>query len=160
MTTHRLIAWIGDQPVGTLSYHDDTGRFSFEYTTAWVSDSRDFPISPALPFQRPAVQTDELHSVNVRRFFENLLPEGKALEDAAAAHVVSKGNLFGLLRWLGQESTGALALLPEGTTPIQVSELRRALRAHQGPVQPPLQCMGRPGAHVHRRVSRQAGCLC
>lgn len=125
MTTHSLIAWIGDHPVGTLSYHDDTGRFSFEYKTAWIGDSRAYPISPALPFQRPAGQTDELHSVNVRRFFENLLPEGKALEDAAAAHAVSKGNLFGLLRWLGQESTGAIALLPEETTPAQVEHVLR-----------------------------------
>ena len=52
--------------------------------------------------------SDELHSVNVRRFFENLLPEGKALVDAAAARTISTGNLFGLLRWLGMESKIAL----------------------------------------------------
>ena len=120
MTTHSLSTWIGEQQVGTLSYHDDTGRFSFEYEQTWMTHSGAYPISPALPLRRPDNQTDELHSVNVRRFFENLLPEGKALEDAAAAHTVSKGNLFGLLRWLGQESTGALALLPEGTLPARV----------------------------------------
>ncbi len=125
MTTHSLSAWIGKQPVGTLSYHDDTGRFSFEYEQTWVTHSGAYPISPALPFRRPDNQTDELHSVNVRRFFENLLPEGKALEDAAAAHTTSKGNLFGLLRWLGQESTGALALLPEGTLPARVEPIER-----------------------------------
>jgi len=125
MNTHSLSAWIGEQQVGTLSYHDDTGRFSFTYEQAWVAQAATYPVSPALPFQRPDQQTDELHSVNVRRFFENLLPEGKALEDAASAHAVSKGNLFGLLRWLGQESTGALALLPEGSTPAQVDPVMR-----------------------------------
>ena len=125
MTTHSLSAWIGKQQVGTLSYHDHTGRFSFEYETAWITRPDAYPISPALPLQRPGNQTDELHSVNVRRFFENLLPEGKALEDAAAAHAVSKGNLFGLLRWLGQESTGAIALLSEETTPAQVDNAMR-----------------------------------
>jgi len=125
MNTLSLSAWIGEQQVGTLSYHDDTGRFSFSYEQAWITQTGAYPISPALPFQRPDQQTDELHSVNVRRFFENLLPEGKALEDAASAHAVSKGNLFGLLRWLGQESTGALALLPEGSTPAQVDPVIR-----------------------------------
>ncbi len=125
MSTHSLSAWIGEQQVGTLSYHDDTGRFSFTYEQAWIAQPGAYPVSPALPFHRPDQQTDELHSVNVRRFFENLLPEGKALEDAASAHAVSKGNLFGLLRWLGQESTGALALLPEGSTPAQVDPVMR-----------------------------------
>ena len=125
MTTHSLTAWIGEHQVGTLSYHDDMGRFSFEYEHSWVKKPAAYPVSPSLPFQRPEQQTDELHSVNVRRFFENLLPEGKALEDAAAAHTLSKGNLFGLLRWLGQESTGALALLPEVTQPAQIDPDKR-----------------------------------
>jgi len=125
MNTHSLSAWIGEQQVGTLSYHDDTGRFSFTYEQAWIAQPGAYPVSPALPFHRPDQQTDELHSVNVRRFFENLLPEGKALEDAASTHAVSKGNLFGLLRWLGQESTGALALLPEGSTPAEVDPAMR-----------------------------------
>ncbi|MET0120441.1 MAG: HipA domain-containing protein [Candidatus Thiodiazotropha sp. 6PLUC9] len=125
MSTLSLSAWIGEQRVGTLSYHDDTGRFSFSYEQAWIEQPEAYPISPALPFQRAEQQTDELHSVNVRRFFENLLPEGKALEDAAAAHAVAKGNLFGLLRWLGQESTGAVALLPEDSTPAQVAPVMR-----------------------------------
>jgi len=127
MNTHSLSAWIGEQQVGTLSYHDDTGRFSFTYEQAWIAQIGAYPVSPPLPFQRPEQQTDELHSVNVRRFFENLLPEGKALEDAASAHAVSKGNLFGLLRWLGQESTGALALLPEDSTPAQVDPVMREI---------------------------------
>lgn len=125
MSTHSLSAWIGQQKVGTLNYHDDTGRFSFEYESEWVVRADAFLVSPALPFQRPHGQTDELHSISVRRFFENLLPEGKALEDAAATHAVSKTSLFGLLRWLGQESTGALSLLPDGKTPEQVADTQR-----------------------------------
>ncbi len=132
MTIHSLAAWIGRHKVGTLRYHDDTGRFAFDYDGDWTANPAAFPISPALPFQRPvgpdgATQTDELHSVNVRRFFENLLPEGKSLEDAAAAHGVSKGNLFGLLRWVGKESTGALSLLPEQTTPPELDDSTREI---------------------------------
>jgi hypothetical protein len=45
----------------------------------------------------------------VRQFFQNLLPEGQALEeDAALANKVSKANLMGLLIALGQDTAGAL----------------------------------------------------
>ncbi|MDH5376830.1 MAG: HipA domain-containing protein [Gammaproteobacteria bacterium] len=131
MTTLSLSAWIGKQRVGTLRFHDDTGRFSFSYEQSWIEHVDGYPISPALPFQRPPQQSDEFHSVNVRRFFENLLPEGQALEDAAASHRVAKGNLFGLLRWLGQESTGALALLPDGETPEKINNVMRKIRRQE-----------------------------
>jgi len=72
MTTRRLSAWIGEQQVGTLSYHDDTGRCSFEYERTWMTNSDAYPISLALPLRRPDNQTDERRSVGVRRFFENL----------------------------------------------------------------------------------------
>ncbi len=127
MTTHCLSAWMGQQKVGTLNYRDDSGRFSFEYEADWAANPRGVAVSPALPLHRPADQTDELHSIAVRRFFENLLPEGKALEDATSAHAISKGNLFSLLHWLGQESTGALSLLPEHATPAQVTDSMREI---------------------------------
>lgn len=41
--------------------------------------------------------------------------------------LLSKANLFGLLRWLGQESTGALSLLPDGKTPAQVADVQREI---------------------------------
>jgi serine/threonine-protein kinase HipA len=127
MSTHRLDAWVGGRRLGTLSYHDDTGRFAFEYDPQWVRSGSAFPLSPALPFERSPDITDERHSVSVRRFFENLLPEGKALDDAVAVHRLSKANLYGLLLALGRESTGAVSLLPEGTRPEQVPDSRREI---------------------------------
>lgn len=125
MSRSSLSAWIGQIRVGTLGYDDATGRFSFEYEPDWIARREAYPISPALPFRRPPALTDELHSATVRRFFENLLPEGKTLEDAAVAHGVSRANVFGLLRWMGQESTGALSLLPEEKTPEQIADTSR-----------------------------------
>ena len=49
-------------------------------------------MSPALSFERVAEQTDALHAATVRRFFENLLPKGKTLDDAALANGLSKGR--------------------------------------------------------------------
>lgn len=127
MSRYSLTAWIGQCRVGVLSYNDDTGRFVFEYSSDWAARHDAFPISPALPFRRSPSLTDELHSITVRRFFENLLPEGKTLDDAAAAFAVSKSNVFGLLRWMGQESTGALSLLPDGKTPEQIDDTQREI---------------------------------
>lgn len=125
MSTHMLKAWVGQSLLGTLFYNDAAARFAFDYAPTWTESSMAYPISPALPFVRPENLSDEVHSVTVRRFFENLLPEGKALEDAAGINRVSKANLYGLLSSLGKESTGALSLLPEELTPEQVPSSKR-----------------------------------
>jgi serine/threonine-protein kinase HipA len=52
--------------------------------------------------------------VVVRDFFQNILPEGKSLDAAAATAKVSKGSLVGLLASLGSECMGALRILPTG----------------------------------------------
>ncbi len=44
MSTHRLDAWVGGRRLGTLSYHDDTGRFAFEYDPQWVRSGSAFPV--------------------------------------------------------------------------------------------------------------------
>jgi len=125
MSGHQLTAWIGSRRVGILRYFDESGLFAFDYDDEWSSSGTGYPVSPALPFERPADLNDERHSVSVRRFFENLLPEGKALDDAASVHRVSKANLYGLLAALGGETTGALSLLPEGISPSQVHDAKR-----------------------------------
>jgi serine/threonine-protein kinase HipA len=113
--------------MGVLSYTDATGLFAFEYTPDWTGSGSGFPLSPALPFSKPDEENEQHHSVSVRRFFENLLPEGKALDDAVAAHRISKANLYGLLLALGRESTGAISLLPEGMQTGQVPNTRREI---------------------------------
>lgn len=54
--------------------------------------------------------SNEQHSADVRQFFQNLLPEGQALDDAAQANKVSKSNIVGLLAALDQETAGALQI--------------------------------------------------
>ncbi|MBC7851883.1 MAG: HipA domain-containing protein [Pirellulaceae bacterium] len=54
----------------------------------------------------------EAHSAIVRQFFENLLPEGDALDQAAHANGVSKSNLVGLMVALGRETAGAIRVTP------------------------------------------------
>jgi len=125
MSIHALQVWIGQSSVGTLSQDDETDRFQFEYDPHWINNPEGYPVSPAIPFVQSGNISDERHSVSVRRFFENLLPEGQALDAAAAANRVSKANLYAVLQSLGRESTGALSLLPADVTPEAIEGSKR-----------------------------------
>lgn len=76
-----------------------------------------YALSPALPLVRPPELSNERYSTDVRNFFQNLLPEGRALDDAASAYRVSKSNLAGLLHALGRESAGALVFTSATASP-------------------------------------------
>lgn len=75
MTLYHLHVLDGQAPVGTLGYESLEERFSFEYTEAWRHLRSAYPLSHHIPLagHPPASGT-------VRRFLENLLPEGRALE--------------------------------------------------------------------------------
>lgn len=59
----------------------------------------------------------QANSHTIRRFLENLLPEGRALDVASSHTNIQKNNIFGLIRHLGKETTGALVFLPAGQMP-------------------------------------------
>jgi len=104
----RLDIWLDLELVGHLSHDGPTNRFAFDYTPQWKLKPRSHPISPRLPLERAAHETAEVHSAEVRQFFENLLPEGDALDHAARANGITKSNLVGLVVALGRETAGAL----------------------------------------------------
>jgi serine/threonine-protein kinase HipA len=58
-----------------------------------------------LPLESPA---DGYAVGAVKRFVENLLPEGRALDITATTYRVSKTNIFALINELGKETTGAV----------------------------------------------------
>lgn len=122
----NLVAWITDRRVGVLTFEPTGGLFSFQYDPEWKASPTAYPLSPALPLA-PVEESPSWHSARVRRFFENLLPEGKALEDAVAANGLSKANLFGLMLALGRESAGAIALLPENESPTALPISQRPI---------------------------------
>ncbi len=107
---HTLTVWIGDQVAGHLHHHPNTNRFAFAYADAWREARGAFALGPQLPLNAPVDQSPDQHSAIVRQFFENLLPEGDALDHAAQAHGVSKSNLLGLIHALGRETAGAIRL--------------------------------------------------
>ncbi len=103
-----LHVWAGEDLVGALDHDPQTNRFSFGYAPEWRQAEASFPLSPLLPLQPATGQTPEQHSAQVRQFFENLLPEGEALDHAAQAAGTTRSNLVGLLIATGQETAGAL----------------------------------------------------
>lgn len=107
---HALTVWLGDQVAGHLQHHPTTNRFAFAYADEWRQAQGAFALGPQLPLKPPVDQSPDQHSAIVRQFFENLLPEGDALDHAAQAHGVSKSNLLGLIHALGRETAGAIRL--------------------------------------------------
>jgi serine/threonine-protein kinase HipA len=103
-----LNVWAGEILVGALGHDPQTNRFSFGYAAEWRQAEGRFPLSPLLPLQPPAGETPEQHSAQVRQFFENLLPEGEALDHAAQTAGTTRSNLVGLLIAIGKETAGAL----------------------------------------------------
>lgn len=113
----ELEVWLDRRLVGHLLHEGATHRFAFRYTPDWLAEPRRYPLSPRIPLERPLGQSDEQHSAEMRQFFENLLPEGDALDHAAQANGVSKANLVALLIALGRETAGALRIALPGTLP-------------------------------------------
>jgi serine/threonine-protein kinase HipA len=76
---------------------------------AWCQSASAYPLSPSLPFAPPA---GGYAPGAVKRFVENLLPEGRALDISASTYNVSKTNIFGLIHALGVETSGAFRFWP------------------------------------------------
>jgi serine/threonine-protein kinase HipA len=119
--------------VGRLRFDPQDERFEFTYAPEWLQRPGAFALSPHLP--KPGGDAPKSGDAStatgagfpsgvVRRFLENLLPEGRGLDAVIAAHKVAKSNTFGLLRVLGRETAGALSFLPQGTVPSEVPTAR------------------------------------
>lgn len=120
MTHHNLAVFDNAARVGTLGYESHDEIFSFEYDATWKEHRDGYAISPHIPLRGEAPG-----SSTVRRFLENLLPEGRALDIVSTANQVSKNNIYGLIRELGRETTGALTFLEDGDTPGQREPTQR-----------------------------------
>jgi len=115
---------VNGQPVGRLSHDPQLNRFSFAYANEWLIREDRFALCPQIPLSPQDTETPETHSAAVRQFFENLLPEGQALDDAAAAHQVSKSNLSAMLMAVGRETAGAISIKTDRSITGDQDQLR------------------------------------
>lgn len=104
----QLCLWLEKRLIAEIDYSPTEEQWSLRYTADWRSDPDAFALSPALPLQQ------DVSSSAIRRFLENLLPEGHALDIVASSQGIAKSNIFALIRALGSETTGAFRFLPAG----------------------------------------------
>jgi serine/threonine-protein kinase HipA len=107
---NRIEVLLEDELAGWVTHDPMANRFAFKYSAGWLGRRHRYPLSPNIPLDPIEGQSAELHSTIVRQFFDNLMPEGRALDEAAAANKISKANLVGLMLALGRETAGALRL--------------------------------------------------
>ncbi len=115
---HALTLWADDQTVATLGHEPLTDQWSLSYAVDWVQRPQAFPLSPALPL---APLVGGYATGAVKRFVENLLPEGRALDITATTYRVSKSNIFALISALGTETTGAFRFWQSNQTPPSIA---------------------------------------
>jgi serine/threonine-protein kinase HipA len=113
MSASVLALYLSGRPAGWLE--SDGEALTIRYSDSWRADPSGHPLSPPLGFHVDAGAVG--WSQRCRRYLDNLLPEGRALEDLSVRNAVSKANLFALMRIVGRETAGAVALLPEGERP-------------------------------------------
>ena len=105
---YALDVHANDRLVGRIGFDVNSNSFSFQYAQSWTKTPPGYALSPYLPLDGSA-STHTIH-----RFLENLLPEGRALDVASVYSNIQKNNVFGLTRYLGKETSGALSFLPAG----------------------------------------------
>ena len=121
----RLLVSANGTPVGTLAIKD--GRWTFSYAPDWQA----YALSPNFPLTvRYFEDTSDKRSVEW--FFENLLPEGRLRDLIALRDRIDPQDTWALLLRHGQDTAGALSLIPEGveatTDEILVPLARDALQ--------------------------------
>ncbi len=128
-----LSVWTEGTLIGEVSADRDI--WQFQYAPTWLENTRHFAISPQFPL-RPEAFVDRSEERPVQWFFDNLLPEGGVRQALARYAGLSERDTFGLLARFGEESAGALTLLPAGEPysaerryeRLSAEELRRLLR--------------------------------
>lgn len=89
--------------VGQLSL-TESGLINFQYGLAWQQHPDRFPISISLPLSGDF----DVHASH--HFFVNLLPEASIRQQICQSLQISQGNDFGLLKAIGGDCAGALAI--------------------------------------------------
>jgi len=97
---HSLNVYLNKEVIAILTIDGKEDVYTFSYIEDWVKDG--YEISPHLAFHTT------ITSSSIKRFLDNLLPEGKGLDDLTSFTHISKNNIFGLIQAIGFETSGAL----------------------------------------------------
>lgn len=140
-----LSIWTDTHHVADITHDARQDTWGLAYSPDWYQRADSFALCPSLPIPQPGrYNAIRYRPGAVKRFLENLLPEGSTLDAVASSQRISKNNIFSLIRTVGAETTGAFrflvpnddsAHLQIGIPPRQVTvdELHKriAVRAHR-----------------------------
>ena len=96
---NRLKVFISNSLVGYL-YVDKEEIYHFDYTKEWLESG--FEISPHIKFN----QDNSSNSIKI--FFQNIIPEGRFLDEIINFSNISKNNIYAILKVIGNDTAGAL----------------------------------------------------
>ena len=100
MSENKLKITMSDKLVASIWVDRDDETYRFQYCDDWIENG--FAVSPHLKLEESS------KSGIVRRFLENLVPEGKGLEDITQFAYISKNNTFAIIKAIGYDTSGAL----------------------------------------------------
>ena len=134
-STAALGVWMNGDLVGTWKVTPSRGH-EFSYDGSWVEKSTARPISLSLPL-RPS---EPYRGPLVSNFFENLLPDNRAIRERVRTRFAAPSTrAFDLLTEIGRDCVGAIQLLPQGdkpeglntieATPLSAAEIAQILRS-------------------------------
>ncbi|RLV58283.1 type II toxin-antitoxin system HipA family toxin [Parashewanella curva] len=118
----------------------NTGAHSFKYHSDWLERSGSRPISLSMPLAKEEYKGDEVYN-----FFDNLLPDNIEIRNRIVArHNALSTQPFDLLAKIGQDSVGALQLVPKEhqasdvksieSKPLSNDELVKVLKSYQSKI--------------------------
>lgn len=113
----RFRVWANARPMGWFGHA--AGEFFFEYDAQWLTQPGAYALAPQF-----SLNAQTTRGALVRSFFENLLPEGDALEDILAALHLRGASTLDILGQLGKELPGVLSLLPDSAVPLAQQDYR------------------------------------
>ena len=100
--------------VGTLS-KSNNGALSFLYDKDWIRHPAGRPLSLSLPLQTAPHKGPEVFN-----YFENLLPDSKALRERIQSRLkIRSSHPFDLLHSIGRDCVGAIQLVEENEKPTE-----------------------------------------
>lgn len=105
---------LGNQLIANIELKDD--NLVWTYTKNWQDNG--YAISPHLQLN------NQIPSINVKRFLQNLLPEGNALDELVATFNLSRHNTFGIIKKIGFDLSGALTIFPSDQIAPSTGKLR------------------------------------
>lgn len=117
-----------------------TGSHLFKYEQQWLDISGSRPISLSMPLRKHEYKGDEVYN-----FFDNLLPDNTDVRNRIVArHNAQSTQAFDLLYKVGQDSVGALQLVPHDqnafdvkkieSKPLSDKELEKVLKGYQSDI--------------------------